>query len=142
MRLAGGGVEITVDKPEFVFALFSPNCSQLVLKIPSTGWARVQRAITKSHCWHYSYGLGASCISVWLDFASAIYLVQPRGVGAALWQLSPKMRTFGGKKPEKVLAPRRTGGCCCRGGQSWGPASPLKPSSAMNLFFTSWIKYS
>lgn len=62
-----------------------------MLKITSTVWPRVWRAITKSHCWHCSYGLGAPHVRVCLALPSAVYLVQ---IGTALWQLSLKMRRF------------------------------------------------
>lgn len=91
---------MTVDKPEPMFAVFTkllPTDAENPIY-----WPRVQRAITRSCCWHCSYGLGASHVSVCLALPSAVYLVQPR---VALWQLSLKMRRFGEKSQKRNYIP-------------------------------------
>lgn len=37
---------MTIDKPGFLFVLFTPNSSQLMLKITSTVWLGVWRMVT------------------------------------------------------------------------------------------------
>lgn len=94
---------MTVDKAEPMFAVFTkllPTNAENPIY-----WPRAQRAITRSCCWHCLYGLGASHVSVCLALPSAVYLVQPRGIGVALWQLSLKMRRFGEKSQKRNSIP-------------------------------------
>lgn len=106
-----------------------------MLQIPSRVWPRwVWRVITRSHCWHCSYGRGAPCVSiVWCT------LFNPGHRSGWLAAFTQDQKVLG-KKPEKELVPRRPCGCSYSRGQSRWPESSLQPASAVSLFFTSWIK--